>query len=41
LFAACTVLLLVYQINKRTTIQMAAELAARRKQFAGDPAPAS
>lgn len=41
LFAACTVLLLVYQLNKRTTIQMADELAARRNQFAGDPAPAS
>jgi glycoside/pentoside/hexuronide:cation symporter, GPH family len=34
LFAACTILLLVYPLNKRVTIQMADELAERRKQFA-------
>jgi len=34
LFAICTVLLSCYQLNKRTTIQMADELAERRKQFA-------
>jgi GPH family glycoside/pentoside/hexuronide:cation symporter len=31
LFAICTVLLIVYKLNKRVTLQMAAELAARRK----------
>lgn len=35
LFAICTVLLMVYPLNKRTTIQMAEELTERRKQ----PAP--
>ncbi len=30
LFAACTLLLIVYQLNKRTTLQMANELTARR-----------
>ena len=30
LFAVCTVLLMAYQLNKRVTIQMADELAARR-----------
>jgi GPH family glycoside/pentoside/hexuronide:cation symporter len=30
LFAACTLLLIVYQLNKRTTIQMADDLAERR-----------
>ncbi|HEX9046680.1 MAG TPA: MFS transporter [Verrucomicrobiae bacterium] len=30
MFAVCTVLLLVYQLNKRVTIQMADELAERR-----------
>jgi glycoside/pentoside/hexuronide:cation symporter, GPH family len=34
LFAICSVLLSVYQLNKRTTIQMADELAERRKKFA-------
>jgi len=33
LFAACTVLLAVYQLNKQATIQMADELAARRKKM--------
>ena len=31
LFAACTVLLIVYELNKRLTIQMAEELAEQRK----------
>jgi len=34
LFAICTVLLIVYQLNKKITIQMADELAERRKKFA-------
>jgi Na+/melibiose symporter-like transporter len=34
MFAICTLLLTVYQINKNMTIQMADELAERRKQFA-------
>jgi Na+/melibiose symporter-like transporter len=34
LFAICTVLLITYKLNKRLTIQMADELAERRKQFA-------
>ena len=34
LFAICTVLLSVYQINKNMTLQMADELAERRKKFA-------
>ncbi|HEU6448990.1 MAG TPA: MFS transporter [Verrucomicrobiae bacterium] len=38
LFAICTVLLVIYQLNKRTTIQMADELAARRQQFTNSPA---
>jgi glycoside/pentoside/hexuronide:cation symporter, GPH family len=33
LFAICAVLLACYQLNKRVTIQMADELAERRKQF--------
>ena len=33
LFAACTVLLAVYQLNKEKTIQMADELAARRRKM--------
>jgi Na+/melibiose symporter-like transporter len=33
LFAICTVLLIIYQLNKRTTIQIADELAERRKKF--------
>ena len=35
LFGICTLLLIAYQLNKRLTIQMADELAARRKQLAG------
>lgn len=34
LFAICTVLLIAYQLNKKVTIQIADELAERRKQFA-------
>jgi len=34
MFATCTVLLAAYQLNKRLTIQMADELAARRKSVA-------
>jgi Na+/melibiose symporter-like transporter len=34
LFAVCTILLIVYPLNKRVTIQMADELAERRKQAA-------
>jgi Na+/melibiose symporter-like transporter len=34
LFAVCTVLLLCYKLNKRATIQMADELAERRKNVA-------
>ncbi|HEY9175083.1 MAG TPA: MFS transporter [Verrucomicrobiae bacterium] len=34
MFAVCTGLLLAYQLNKRMTIQMANELAERRKQHA-------
>ena len=33
LFAICTVLLMTYPLNKRTTIQMADELAERRKRL--------
>jgi Na+/melibiose symporter-like transporter len=32
MFAICTLLLLIYKLNKRTTIEMADELAARRKK---------
>lgn len=35
LFAICTVLLIVYQLNKRVTLQMADELAGRRRRLAG------
>jgi Na+/melibiose symporter-like transporter len=38
LFAICTVLLLCYQLNKGTTIQMAEELAERRRKLAEAPA---
>ena len=38
LFAICTVLLASYQLNKRTTIQMADELAERRRKFAAQTA---
>lgn len=34
LFATCTVLLIAYQLNKRATIEMAEELAARRAKAA-------
>jgi Na+/melibiose symporter-like transporter len=34
LFAVCTVLLMLYPLNKRTTIQIADDLAERRKKFA-------
>ncbi len=34
LFAICTVLLMAYQLNKKVTIQIADELAERRKIFA-------
>jgi len=34
LFAICTVLLVLYQLNKQTTIEMADELAARRQKSA-------
>jgi len=34
LFAICTILLALYQLNKRTTIQMANEISERRRQFA-------
>jgi Na+/melibiose symporter-like transporter len=34
LFAICTLLLAAYKINKKMTIQMADELALRRKEFA-------
>jgi len=37
MFAICTLLLTVYQLNKRITIQMADELAERRKKFASEP----
>ena len=33
LFAACTVLLAVYQLDKQATIRMADELAERRKKI--------
>jgi Na+/melibiose symporter-like transporter len=33
LFAICCVLLMIYKLNKRLTIQMADELAERRKEF--------
>jgi Na+/melibiose symporter-like transporter len=34
MFAACTVLLLAYKLNKRATIEMSEELAARRQKAA-------
>ena len=36
LFAICTVLLVGYQLNKRMTIQMADELAERRRKYASE-----
>ena len=38
LFAICTVLLLLYKLDKRTTLEMSAELAARRARVASAPA---
>ena len=38
LFGICTLLLICYPLNKRTTIQMADELAERRKKAAPQPA---
>ena len=35
MFIICTVLLMVYQLNKQTTIQMADELAERRRKASG------
>lgn len=40
LFAICTVLLAMYQLNKRVTLQMADELAERRSRVAGQTAEA-
>jgi Na+/melibiose symporter-like transporter len=37
MFAICTVLLMAYKLNKRTTVQMAEELAERRKQANQQP----
>jgi len=37
LFGICTLLLMFYKLNKRTTLQMAEELAARRKAVALTP----
>jgi len=37
LFAICTLLLIAYPLSKHTTIRMADELAARRKQLAAQP----
>jgi Na+/melibiose symporter-like transporter len=33
LFAVCCFLLTIYKLNKRLTLEMASELAERRKQF--------
>ncbi len=41
MFAICTVLLIFYSINKRMTLQMADELAERRKKFAAPGAAVS
>jgi Na+/melibiose symporter-like transporter len=40
LFAICTVLLLSLPLSKQTTLQMADELAERRKQLGTQPSPA-
>jgi Na+/melibiose symporter-like transporter len=37
LFGICTILLATYQLNRRLTLQMAQELAGRRKKSAGQP----
>jgi len=34
LFGLCSLLLIVYQINKKMTLQMAGELAERRAAYA-------
>ncbi len=39
MFAACTVLLLNYKLNKRVTLQMAGELAARREKLSPQETP--
>jgi Na+/melibiose symporter-like transporter len=40
LFAVCTVLLITYKLNKHMTLEMADELAERRKKFeAATPSP--
>jgi Na+/melibiose symporter-like transporter len=41
LFLLCTILLIFYKLNRRMTLQMADELAARRKAVAGQSIPAS
>ena len=41
LFGVCTLLLIAYQLNKKLTIQMADELAARRSVSVGTPATAN
>jgi Na+/melibiose symporter-like transporter len=38
LFGICTLLLICYQLNKKTTIQMADELAERRRKSTAQPA---
>jgi len=39
MFATCTVLLLNYKLNKRVTLQMAGELAARREKLTSQETP--
>jgi Na+/melibiose symporter-like transporter len=41
LFGVCTLLLIAYQLNKKLTIQMADELAARRSASSGTPSTAT
>ena len=38
LFVICTILLFIYPLNKRATIQMADELAERRRKLSTEPA---
>ena len=38
MFATCTVLLIAYKLNKKVTIQMADELAERRRLKSAPPA---
>ncbi len=40
MFALCTVLLMSYPLNKQRTIQMADELAERRKKTTPEPVSA-